>query len=490
MRSNNSKPTDEKVCRARVEWFLTLRSTQQQQPNFVLTMTSYVDVETSAEAIQEDEELIEAVEEIVQKSAEAIYADIKNEVSDIYMRIVVFIQLNFPFLIYWREDRSLFLSDMQKVSIFIALFTISFIILAPSNRWRRKLHHTHDKGRRRDETTTRSYFQSISPFSGKRKVPQARPGLPRSSSTSSIDYRMARPAGGMGDADYEAKEAESFARRWPAVLETPYRTLVLPPECKRVEKPKQRKQRKEDNKKEKPKKRRAKKDPHNDDNPAKRLVIYVRNILHLAFTFLRYDYVGAGWTLIRWVEACFQSRQKKDEPDNEEEDDDDVSEVGSLRGSSVTTQSTSVGIQQPDYRPKLRGKRDLVKADEAHDTGTSGERNDTVDDVLNVSLSIDPSLTDDNEEKKDTSTDRDEHSYQTPPASPLEPESDSSRMGPSHGQYATPSAEEERTEGLDPEDALAARIIMSGRPPPKMKDALQVSAMKRRDWQTHFILGT
>ena len=47
-------------------------------------MTSYVDVDSSAEGLQEDEELIEAVEQIVEKAAQTVYKDIKTEVHGAY----------------------------------------------------------------------------------------------------------------------------------------------------------------------------------------------------------------------------------------------------------------------------------------------------------------------------------------------------------------------------------------------------------------------
>ena len=75
-------------------------------------MTTYVDVDTSAEAIQEDEELIEAVNQIVEKTAEIIYEDVKNDVSSFYLQVLHVIETLFPFLVYWREDSALFWDDM------------------------------------------------------------------------------------------------------------------------------------------------------------------------------------------------------------------------------------------------------------------------------------------------------------------------------------------------------------------------------------------
>ena len=74
-------------------------------------MTTYVDIDTSAEAIQEDEELIEAVNQIVErtgqvveKTAEIIYEDVKNDVSGFYLKVRQTVYAVFPFLVYWKED--------------------------------------------------------------------------------------------------------------------------------------------------------------------------------------------------------------------------------------------------------------------------------------------------------------------------------------------------------------------------------------------------
>jgi hypothetical protein len=46
-------------------------------------MTSYVDVDLSEEALQEDVELQEAVEKMLEKGAVAIITDVKNDVSGV-----------------------------------------------------------------------------------------------------------------------------------------------------------------------------------------------------------------------------------------------------------------------------------------------------------------------------------------------------------------------------------------------------------------------
>jgi hypothetical protein len=425
-------------------------------------MSSYVHVETSAEEIQDDEDLIEAVGQIVAFAGEAIYTDIKNDVSGVYFRMMIFLDANFPFLIYWREDRSLLWADLQKIGIFALLFVVTFILLAPSKRWSKKLH----PDKRSLEEKNFLYFRRLSPFH-KTSDPPARPGMERRRSTSSIDFRQNLAAAEMG-VEFEETEEEKFARRWQGVLETSYRHVVLPPDCKRVEKPKKTK---EDSKKEKTSKGADKSENHDDDHPANRLLTYTRNILYLAFSFLRYDYVLAGWTLIHWVEACFRSRQSRTNGDNEDYDDDE-SDAGSLRSSSFATQSNSMYRTPP--RQGMRGKRDSVfRKNGVEESGDKGATNDSSDDVSHTSLSIEPSMTDDSEEKKESTSDRDQHSYETPPISPLSSANDPARPSTGPGIYSTP-AQQESTEELDPGDALATKIFLNGRQP-KLKDALQVS---------------
>jgi hypothetical protein len=312
----------------------------------------------------------------------------------------------------------------------------------------------------------------LSPFHKSSTNAPARTGLERSRSTSSIDFRQSLAAAGLGD-EFEETEEEKFARRWQGVFETSYRHLVLPPECKRVAKPKKTKE--DSKKKEKTAKKGADKTESRDnDHPLNRLIIYTRNILYLTISFLRYDYVAAGWTLIHWVEACFRSRQSRTNVDNDDYDDDE-SDAGSLRSSMASTQPES--MQRIPARHGVRGKRDsILRITASNEYGDKGATNDASDDLFHTSLSIEPSMTDDSEEKKESISDRDQHSYETPPNSPSSSTNDPVHQNTGPGAYGTPS-QQESTEELDPGDALAAKLLLSGRQP-KLKDALQVSFVK------------
>ena len=96
-------------------------------------MTSYVDVDTSEEALQEDVELQEAVEQMVAKGAEAIITDVKNDVNGVYEQLKTFFEGLFPFVVYWSADHALFWKDMEHVAIAAGLFVVFFWFLSP---WR------------------------------------------------------------------------------------------------------------------------------------------------------------------------------------------------------------------------------------------------------------------------------------------------------------------------------------------------------------------
>merc|ERR1711865_761559 len=61
-----------------------------------------------------------------------------------------------------------------------------------------------------------------------------------------------------------------------------------------------------------------------DDNPGTRLMNYLKNIIHLFMLFRIFNFAGAGWTLIQWVQAATKSRgQMGDQNINEYEEEDE-----------------------------------------------------------------------------------------------------------------------------------------------------------------------
>lgn len=305
-------------------------------------MTSYVDVDTSEEALKEDEELQAAVEQIVVKGANVIIEDVKNDVNGVYEQFKAIILSVFPFLVTWSEDRERFWADMGHLSIAIFLFVVFFWVLTP---WG-------------DSSSSSRKGRSVT--KGKRR-------LERSKSLSSIrrisdhirrkpDNLMSRQISGGGDEaeeelirlqlqhEQEESEVQKFAKRWPLILQySQYKCLVLPPGCKRVEKPKGRR------------KSEKKTQSHDnsiaeftDENPADRLIRYMQQLFHLFVLFRRYDYTGAGRTLITWAQSAMQARNVNNseeigmETDDEEEDD---SVAGELIPSSANTSTTGDTIE-------------------------------------------------------------------------------------------------------------------------------------------------
>ncbi|KAG7366557.1 diacylglycerol kinase accessory domain protein [Nitzschia inconspicua] len=359
-------------------------------------MTSYVDVDRSEEALQEDEELIEAVELIVAKSAEAIITDVKNDVSGFYETIKNWFDRIFPFVEYWRADPALFWRDMQHLAISGVLFVVFFLVLSPWQQNSRRHGESNDKYKNGLRRQPSSYdrlmqfgFGQLNMFKNPavRKSPQNT--LERSKSTSSIIHAALNNSSNSRDIpqasswrsnqeDYEDDETEweSFNKRWPAILETPYRHLVLPPDCKRVEKPKRavnnkaslRTSRASPPEREgtsdgvshssiKKRTRRSKRTKDSsDDHPWERLVSYFKHLFHLIMLFRRYDYAGAGWTLIHWFQAMIRARTRQGQPETEEDDDEDEYSVASSSMMSTSMDQEDSGGRATSSSTTTRGR--------------------------------------------------------------------------------------------------------------------------------------
>jgi diacylglycerol kinase (ATP) len=341
-------------------------------------MTSYVDVDRSEEALQEDEELIEAVEQIVAKSAEAIITDVKNDVSGFYETLKRRFDRMFPFVEYWTADHALFWLDMQHLAISGILFAIFFLFLTP---WQQKSTRRHGesndkyKGKNTLRRQSSSYdrllqfaFGNLKSLRYRLQRTSLQNTLERSKSTSSIVHAALNSSGSsaiyqvnnirreMEEVEEDETEMENFAKRWPAILETPYRNLVLPPDCKRVEKPKKLSITKGSlraskvsavdqegstaappNRRKQNSRRSKRSKISSDDHPWDRLVNYVKHLFHLIMLFRRYDYAGAGWMLIHWFQAAIRARTRKHQP--EPEDDDDDEDEYSVASSSILSTS-------------------------------------------------------------------------------------------------------------------------------------------------------
>jgi diacylglycerol kinase (ATP) len=371
---------------------------------------SYYEVDRSEEALQEDEELIEAVEKIVTKGAEAIITDVKNDVSGVYERIKSFLDRFFPFLEYWRADHALFWIDMEHLALASVLFVVLFLFISP---WQNSKHHgdlTEKKhGLRRKTSSYDRLMQfrisDLNIFKNRNGGPSQLSSLERSKSTSSIlhaaltsDSNVSmngsnlRSRRDLDETEDEESEEEKFAKRWEAIEETPYKYLVLPPQCKRVDKPRKQtrtprlsssghhdttdiadatastgpkikrgssKQNKKDN---------------TDENPWNRLVNYVVHLCHLIMLFRKYDYAGAGWTLINWMRAALRARSRQGGPAAAEEDDEDEHSVASSTLNSCSIDHEDGGRRIASPKTQVDGVASKEKKIGGSTTPITGNR--------------------------------------------------------------------------------------------------------------------
>lgn len=260
-------------------------------------MTSYIDIDRSPEAIHDDEEIIEAVERVSSKAVELVIWNVKDDVTTVQN----IFDTVFPFVKVWRNNYDIFWVDMQHFSVMAVLFVVFFLLLSPwqsekrsrgnkasssssSSSSRNRTHYRtkdcHDRNdpltnnreksseepgrwwaftrcsRSRSRSRTRhamrrswSLFSPNTPYPMERSKSFSTLCRTTSSSSPTRQSSSARAQGGEHDGtgssvatatDFEddSDEEEKFAKRWPYIRQTHYGCLVLPPECKRVEKPK------------------------------------------------------------------------------------------------------------------------------------------------------------------------------------------------------------------------------------------------------------
>jgi diacylglycerol kinase (ATP) len=315
-------------------------------------MTSYVDVDTSEEALQEDVELQEAVEQIVAKGAEIIIEDVKNDVNGVYEQFKAFLLGLFPFIVAWSENHALFWIDMEHIAITSCLFVVFFWFLSPwgDSSSSSRNHRSNETNKRRsiERSKSMSSIKRIRDHIGKKH--DNLPNLQNSAVGDEMEEEHMRL-----EHEEEESEVQKFAKRWPIILKTSqYRCLVLPPGCKRVEKSYRRNinsNRKEQggSKQESELNNKSTK-TFTDENPGTRLVNYMKQVFHLIVLFRRYDYTTAGRTLITWVQSAIRARnsnnsrtQERGMEDDEDEDESVTSEL------MVSSSNTSTTDDETDY---------------------------------------------------------------------------------------------------------------------------------------------
>ncbi len=387
-------------------------------------MTSYIDVDTSEEALLEDEELQQAVEQIVVKGAEIIIEDVKNDVNGVYEQLKALFLAAFPFIVTWSNDHDRFWTDMEHMSIGGCLFVFYFWLLAP---W------GDSKSSRKGRSSTRSKKRSIERSKSLSSIKRIRDRIGKNhdnllkigDETEEEQLRLKH--------EEEESEVQKFAKRWPVILQySQYKCLVLPPGCKRVDKPKRSNKKDQENKKSANDKSTTE---HPDGNPADRLVYYMKQLFHLIVLFRRYDYTGVGRTFIAWAQSAIRARNVKGTGMETDDEDEDESVAGELMISSSNTSVTddtidydssidSESIRSKRSRRLSRSKK-MKLVDSPNMKMDDEDENDSADIVNTVSDDASSSAKDDDAkpqtlrlDKQDDANDNfceDENLMKTPP---------------------------------------------------------------------------
>jgi len=285
-------------------------------------MSTYVDVETSAEGILEEEELIEAVEALVNQSFINVKREIINDWTDFQQQILWAIDRLFPIQVEYRNGTRSVTDDLHKVGFAALLLLIAVLILAPSQRQR-----SGNNKRRPPWILKRSRSDSWSP---QNLNVNHSPGQSMGSSSYAGDSSEGIP----GTMDDETDE-ERFEKKYPKICVSNYRKLVLPPSCRRVEKRAPQLTASSSAKKDAAprKERRTQRGDalrgsgvsqnsvpaaEDEENPAQRLQNYFRSFLFLLKSIITYEYAGAGGIVVLWWQGFRRHRKTNLEQEEEE----------------------------------------------------------------------------------------------------------------------------------------------------------------------------
>ena len=361
-------------------------------------MTSYVDVDLSEEALQEDVELQEAVEQIVAKGAEIIIEDVKNDVNGVYEQSKAFFLGIFPFIVTWSEDHEKFWIDMEHLFIAACLFVAFFWFLSPwgdsSSSSRNHRSRTTNRKRSMERSKSLSSIRRIRDRIGIK--PDVVSSRQNSAAGDEIEEERMRL-----EHEEEESEVQKFVKRWPIILKSShYRCLVLPPGCKRVEKSYRRRisnnRRDQGSSNKKTENNDKSSTAFTDENPATRLVNYMKQIFHLIVLFRRYDYTGAGRTLITWAQSAIRARnsnknfvQGRGMDDDEDEDESVTSEMMMSSSNTSTTDdetdcdtlvSNDSNPSKQSCRRMIRSKKEKSGNNRVDDIAKTPENENRVDD--------------------------------------------------------------------------------------------------------------
>jgi diacylglycerol kinase (ATP) len=346
---------------------------------------SLMDWDTCPEDIEEDQELIQAVEALVETAAVSVRTVVMDDVDTFLLQCKNVLEFLFPLLIAYRKDQSLIQEDLHKLLICICLFVLTFRILAPSQS---QQHRHNYNARQQRRGSGGGWFTSNTTSAGRDELGGSL-HLPSRSrgEQSDQDSESASNSRGFIIGEDETDE-ERFEKIWSSVAVDKYRFLVLPPSCKLVEKPR-RKEVKRDAVLQK-----AMRDfdgtviataatsaastlekndsgDDDDDNPAQRLHTYGQQLLYFIRSILSFDYAGAGWTLILWMQGIQRYQRKRSgssvdldvdavvDVDAEDNDDDTASKVSPQANSLPSSpRPTATGLLSPFATPINEAEND------------------------------------------------------------------------------------------------------------------------------------
>lgn len=342
---------------------------------------SFVDVDSTAESIQEDEEVIEALEQFVETGLTWSKEQIILSLQETWESIVEWLEWLFPLWITYREDPSLFWQDLQRLVLSAVLLAISVLLLSPYAETQRRRRRRNNRratledmmGRhsfrlpkflqRKDSDSRRYSCVDLTAIGDNLQMMSTRHTIGRSSglrpaATGAPNFRP--PASSicsgrviLDEGERDETDQERFEKSYRSIQRSSYCRLVLPPECKLVEKPRRIELKKEEEKKKKEeekkkKKRRGKRQKEEDfeENPLKRLSYYFENVKHVFWSFVMLDLLGAFRSMFFWLKAVIDLRKYRrtnshPEPAEDDEDDDDESKASLSVATSASATRTN-----------------------------------------------------------------------------------------------------------------------------------------------------
>ena len=366
-------------------------------------MANYVDIETSAEAIQEDEELIEAVEAIVEIAAVSVTTQIMRDINSSLEQVQTFVEAIFPILVDYRNDPSLLSQDLQDMLVLLVFVTIAFFILSPNHGKKNKVNSLGGFGGGTAESK-RFRRKSFAALSNTRLRVDSN-GSPGEADMDSANNSLNSQSSWFPLVSEESDE-ERFHRIYPVLFdESKYFKLILPPECELVENSVASKLRKQQEKHQKElasaaKKRKRpsasnKQDEQQGsssrafvdeaDDPAQRLQFYFRHFMVLVRSLFAYDYVSAAWTVLLWLQGIRKHRRTNsnskipsahelvgDNPINlKDSDPDSEKEPNADHVSDESLQSLD---QQKEFSFPIHSKENILSRAQTPVAGSHGPR--------------------------------------------------------------------------------------------------------------------